>query len=114
MCGDNSYSDISSVWYYPNHDESTCYAKPFNQFGSGEEKYPTKNTCCMENFDSSVVNCCREGEGECVSSGYPIYIPNLTTQTCQARDSNLVPELERESVSNTIEECCDKCESFVE
>ena len=63
----------------------------------------------MEKFGSDVVSCCHQGEGECVSSDYPIYIPNLTTQTCQARDSSLVPELESGSISNTIEECCDKC-----
>ena len=108
MCSDSSYGDPSSVWYYPNYDESTCYSKSFSEYSSGAEKYPTKNNCCMEKFSSEVVSCCHGGEGECVSSGYPIYIPNESTQSCQARDSSLVSESESGSVTNTIEECCDK------
>eukprot|EP00956_Cyclotella_meneghiniana_P012599 scaffold17905_cov106-Cyclotella_meneghiniana.AAC.2 len=107
MCGND---DSSGIWYYPRDDESTCNAKPFSDFDDGDtNKYPSKNSCCMEKFGDDVVTCCQEGEGECVSTGTPVYIPNLTELTCQPRDSSLVPEWESGSVSNTIEECCEKC-----
>lgn len=106
-CG---YNDPLRVWYYPQYDEATCYEKPLGEFDSYHtEKYVTKNYCCMQKFDADIMTCCHKGEGECTSTGSPVYIPNWAMQTCQARDSSLVPEWEKSWVSNTIEECCNEC-----
>lgn len=106
-CG---YNDPSGTMYYPQYSESTCYEKQSIEFDAYDtEKYPTKNACCMEKFGVDVVTCCQEGEGECVSTGTTVYIPNWSAQACQSRDSSLVTEWETYWISNTIEECCEEC-----
>lgn len=107
-CG---YNNPSGIWFYPQYDESTCYERPLSEFDSYDsEKYATKNICCMEKFSGDVTKCCRDGEGDCVSAGSPMYIPNWSVQTCQPRDSFLIPDWESNWAFDTLEECCEECE----
>lgn len=134
VCGDSDYGNPAGIWYYPHDAESTCYKKPLSEFAADDTgKYPTKvsshtmnsasvltaltilfvvflqNTCCMEKFNSDVMACCYGGDGKCVSTSTPVYLPNLTYRTCQPRDGSLVPKWESSVVSYSIEECCEKC-----
>ena len=56
-----------------------------------------------------IVACCENGEGECVSSGTLIYVPNFYKQTCEERDSSLVPDWETDFISSTMNACCEGC-----
>lgn len=106
-CG---YFNPSGIWYYPQYDESTCYQKTLGDFDEYDtQKYATKNICCMEKFGGDIIKCCQDGEGECVSSGSPVYIPNWTEKACQPRDDSLVSDWEKDWISSTIEECCEEC-----
>lgn len=96
-----------NMWYYPRLDESTCYEIAFGDFDpTDDNKFPSKNKCCAENFADNTLACCDEGDGKCVLSGKLVYVPNFLVNKCLSRDESLVAS--EESMYVTIEECCEK------
>jgi hypothetical protein len=73
------------------------------------EKYATKNACCLDKFSNDVMTCCENGSGECVATGTSVYLPSWQKQTCEERDGALVPDWEKNWVSDSIKECCKEC-----
>ena len=132
-CG---YNNPARIWYYPSYQEATCYERPRGEFDAYDtEKFATKvsdsnlepilhspqfhayisfqNICCMEKFNGDVLTCCNGGEGECALAGASVYIPNWNARKCEARDSSLVSNWEKDWISSTIEECCEECKYII-
>ena len=107
-CGNN---DPSSLWFYPVYEESTCYQQALSEFDLYDtEKYSSKNACCLSKFSYVVEDCCENGEGQCTSTGTPVFIANWSTGKCDYRDSSLLSDWELNLVYYNIEDCCEESE----